>query len=132
MLKNRYLLMWLPIVCCLLQIQAVAKQAPTRPSLKREEMIVLNLNRGPGSARMMMLQSLKSAKDIEHNLDKARHQVEQVDALFAKAANRPDDRSMQQTVDALKLAEETAKKLQEQIEAAQQELRSDVQQTLIK
>lgn len=79
-----------------------------------------------------MLQSLKSAKDIEHNLDKARHQVEQVDALFAKAANRPDDRSMQQTVDALKLAEETAKKLQEQIEAAQQELRSDVQQTLIK
>jgi hypothetical protein len=100
--------------------------------MNREEMMVINLNRGPKSARFYMLQSLKSVRAIERDLERAQHQIEQVDATYAKVKNRSDDRTMQPTVERLKAALRTTQQLEQELDAAGDELKADVQQTLIK
>src|SRR6185437_9213434 len=81
-------------------------------NLKREEMMVMNLNHGPNSARFYIAESLHATRIMERDLDKAQQQVEQVDAAYAKAKNRPDDRSMQQTAGHLRNALQEVRQLQ--------------------
>ena len=109
-----------------------APASPGQAALDREELMVLNLNRGPKSARFYMSESLKAAKIAEHNLSLAQHQVEQADAAFAKARNRPDDRAMQATVERLKSAMSSAQQLQMLLEEAEAELKGDIQNTLVR
>src|SRR5262245_36185271 len=75
------------------------KSGDIQPSdvMKREEMMVMNLTRGQKSAKTYLFESLKSIKEIEDNLERAQHQVEQVDAAYAKIRRHPDDRTMQTT-----------------------------------
>jgi hypothetical protein len=112
---------------------AEAKKAPKQAavSFKREETIILNLEKAPKSAKHIILTSLRSAKETEKQLDKAIRQVEQADANFAKARNQRDSRTMNTTVERLKAAMQTTQQLEEQLDAANKELRADVQQTLI-
>jgi hypothetical protein len=107
-------------------------QPDQRELLAREEMMVMNLNRGPKSARFYMLESLKAIRLIQKDLDRARNQVDQVDAAYAKAKGRSDDRTMRTTVEQLRAAEQMAQQLEQQLQAAGEELKADVQTTLIK
>jgi hypothetical protein len=116
-------------------LPVMAKRSPGNANpelLKREEMMVYNLNRGPKSARFYQLDSLKATRLVQHDLEKAQHQVEQVDAAYAKVRNRPDDLTMQPTVARLKAALLTAQELESQLEQVSDELKSDIQQTLIR
>lgn len=100
--------------------------------LKREETMVLNLGKGPKSARFYLLQSLSSVREMDKNLYRAMRQVEQVDANYAKARNRRDDLTMQSTVARIKKAQETLGQLEQELEQANNELKSDIQNTLIR
>lgn len=100
--------------------------------LKREERMVLNLQTGPKSTKFYLLQSLKQTKEMQKNLDRAMRQVEQVDANYAKARHRPDDRTMTSTVQQLKQVLDTTNLLEKQLQDANAELKSDVQGTLIR
>ena len=75
----------------------------------------------------------ESATDSEqyNRFKETARQVQQTDANYAKARNRPDDRTMLGTVERLKQAQETMQKLEEQLEAANDELKSDIETTLI-
>ena len=99
--------------------------------LKREEMMVYNLNRGPKSARFYQLESLKASRLIQRDIERAQHQVEQVDASYAKARGHAEERTMQPTVARLKTALQTAQELERQLDACGDELKSDIQQTLL-
>src|SRR5579883_2685599 len=99
---------------------------------KREEILVLNLNRGAKSAGSYLIQSVRGLRIIERNLDKALNQVEQADATYARACRRPDDRTMLNTAEHLKKAAKTAKELEIELKNASSELKSDIQQTLIR
>jgi hypothetical protein len=109
------------------------KTRPVEPQqlMKREETMVLNLNLGKGSTKYYILESLRKSREMQKNLYRAMRQVEQTDANYAKARNRPDDRTMGGTVERLKQAQATAEKLEQDLEAANSELKSDIQNTLI-
>jgi hypothetical protein len=121
------------LMVALLPGQAKLQAADSNAQLlKREEMMVYNLNRGPKSARFYQLESLKATRLMQHHLELAQHQVEQVDAAYARIRNKPDDRTMQPTVERLKTALQTAQQLETQLKAAGDEMKSDIQQTLIR
>jgi hypothetical protein len=114
--------------------EAEAKhQRPVDPSslMKREETMVINLNHGQGSTKFYLLESLRKSREMQKNLARAIRQVETTDAAYNKARRRPDDRTMSGTVERLKQCIATAEKLEQDLDAASAELKSDIQNTLI-
>lgn len=93
--------------------------------------MILNLERAPKSAKYLILMALRQTRESEKGIDRAIRQVEQADATFAKARNKRDSRTMDTTVGRLKAALATAQQLETQLQEANQELKSDVQQTLV-
>jgi hypothetical protein len=110
------------------------KPRPVDPStlMKREETMVLNLQTGSKSAKYFVLHSLKTTRDMQRDLFKAMRQVETVDSNYAKARKRPDDRTLAGTVTRLKKAQEAAEQLEKELDLVNQQLKSDIQSTLIR
>lgn len=102
-----------------------------KDAFKREETLLLNLNLAPKSPRFYMLQSLKQTRIIKKNIDRSLSQIEQADVVYHKATHKPDDRTLSSSIKRLKDAQETAKLLEQQLQDAQEQLKSDVQQTLV-
>ena len=107
------------------------KPQRAQPVMKREETMVMNLNHGQGSTKFYLLESLRKTREMQHQLLRAQRQVEATDANYAKARNRADDRTMTGTVERLKQAQVTLEKLEQDLEAANTELKSDIQNTLL-
>ncbi len=130
-----------PILVALLLLscgigEADAKKSPKPPkqdagAFQREEVMVLNLTKAPKSAKFYLLKNLKANRETQHELQRAISQIEQADANFAKAHRRPDDRTMTATVNRFKAALQTSQQLEEQLNAANAELKADVQSTLV-
>jgi hypothetical protein len=117
----------IPVSCA-----AKHQKPPSIPTFSREEMMMLNLDRGGNSAGSRISASLKAVKSTQHDLERAQHQIEQADAALSKAHNRPDDRTMLDTIERLKLAQKTAQQLADQLEQARDELKADLKQALVK
>lgn len=136
---EKRILLALPIACAAIFFATssdAAKKEPRlddpRSLLKREELMVINLNRGPKSTGFYILTSLKSVRAMQRDLDKGARQLEQVDAAYAKASGRPDDRTLGTTLDGIKQAQKTADLLEKQLDGCFNELKADVKTTLIK
>lgn len=119
----------LAVTCSSTEAKKDPKPAPV--SFQREETMILNLERAPKSAKYLILMALRQTRESEKGIDRAIRQVEQADATFAKARNKRDSRTMDTTVGRLKAALATAQQLETQLQEANQELKSDVQQTLV-
>jgi hypothetical protein len=107
-----------------------SRQSP-EDAFKREETMLLNLNKAPKSPRFYILTSLKQTRIIEKNIDRCLSQVDQADAVYHKMTHKPDDRTLSASIKRLKDAQQTAKQLEQQLQDAQEQLKADVQQTLI-
>ena len=113
--------------------QAKRLPDPDAPAkLNREEMMVMNLNHGPNSARFYIAESLHATRIMEKDLEKAEQQVEQVDAAYAKAKNRPDDRTMQESAGHLRNALQEVKQLQSDLLDSSDQLSNDIKGTLMR
>lgn len=110
-----------------------SKPKPEKPpKFDREQMILLNLNRGPKSTGVYLAQALKQTHALSHQLDKARQQLEQADRSFAKFKGHPDDHYLDSPSEHLKQAEATAQQLEAQLKDSYQDLKSSVQEALVK
>jgi len=105
--------------------------ASQTPKFDREQLLVLNLNRGPNSCGYTVVTALKQTRTMCKDLDRARRQLEQIDISFARYKGKPDNRYLQPTSERLKQAEETALLLEGQLKDTYQELKSSIQQALI-
>jgi hypothetical protein len=120
------------LVVCTLSTESGAKHAKEgNVSFKREETIILNLERAPKAPKHIILTALRTTKATQKELDRAIRQVENADEAFAKARGKRDSRTMSTTVHRLAAALKTAQQLEQELNAANAELRADVQQTLI-
>ncbi len=120
------------LLSCIAATESLAKKKSADSStLRREETMVLNLNTGSKSAKFFVLQSLRTTRETQKNLTKAIRQVEQVDSNYAKARQRPDDRTLAGTAERLKQAQATAEKLEKDLDQVNVQLKSDIQSTLI-
>jgi hypothetical protein len=68
---------------------------------------------------------------MQHQILRAQRQVEATDANYAKARNRSDDRTMTGTVERFKEVQLTLSKLEQDLEAANAQLKADIQSTLL-
>jgi hypothetical protein len=99
--------------------------------MKREETMVMNLNHGQGSTKFYILEGLRKTREMQHQILRAQRQVEATDANYAKARNRSDDRTMTGTVERFKEVQLTLSKLEQDLEAANAQLKADIQSTLL-
>jgi hypothetical protein len=97
----------------------------------REQFMVLNLNRGPGSTGGYLEDSRKRTFQTVTELQKALHQLQQVETTFVKSRGRPDDHILPVTSDRLKAALKSADDLLNEIRDAEKELKGEIQQVMI-
>lgn len=93
--------------------------------------MVINLNRGPKSTGFYLTQTLRQAREAVRDLDRARLQIEQVDREYAKFKGRPDDRFFGGSVHSIEQAQESASKLEKELDEALDELRAGIKQSLV-
>lgn len=112
---------------------AIAKKAEAEvEKFSRAEYMVMNLNKGPKSAGSFISLALKETRETVKSLDRAVRQVEQVDREYAKSKGRPDDRYLAGSAEQLKSALKAAQKLEEELVSARDELKSGIQQSLVR
>jgi hypothetical protein len=119
------------LLCTLSVASDAKKDKQETVSFKREETIILNLERAPKAPKHVILTALRTNRTTQKELDRAIRQIERADETFAKARNKRDTRTMTTTVQRLQAALQTAQQLEKDLTAANAELRADVQQTLI-
>ncbi|HEY9869206.1 MAG TPA: hypothetical protein V6D08_08570 [Candidatus Obscuribacterales bacterium] len=125
-----------PVAALMLSLLLIPGQArkpakpPPAPKFDREQIMMMNLTRGPGSTGFYVVQSLRHTKEMVRNLDKALRQLEQVEKSYAKSRGRPDDRPLASSAERIRQAHATAGQLETQLREAFQDLKSSVSQTL--
>jgi hypothetical protein len=109
------------------------KAAVSQPNveLERSQTLLMNLKTAPRSAGFFILHSFRETDEMSRELDKALKQIEAVDATYAKARNRPDDRYLATTCLKLTAAKQTADQLHSQLEDVWDELKNSIKQTLV-
>jgi hypothetical protein len=126
----------------LLTLAALTTLAPSAQSQKvvagqpnveqeRSQALLMNLKSGPRSAGFFILHSIRESDEMSRDLDKALKQIEAVDATYAKARTRPDDRYLSSTCLRLTAARQTADQLKSQLEDTWDELKGSIKQTLV-
>lgn len=98
----------------------------------REDYMVMNLNRGTDSAGTQISEALRSARQSVKDLDRALRQMEQVDKQYAKSKGKPDDRYLSAATETLRKTLKTAQQLEVELEASRDELKSSIQEALIR
>jgi hypothetical protein len=106
-------------------------QALSKGKLNRNQVMLLNLKTAPMSAGYYIVDAHRIGKEISQDLERAFNQIEAVDKTYAKYRHRPDDRFMQSTCLKVTLARQTTQDLQQQLEDAFAELKSNIEETLI-
>lgn len=129
-LMTRYLLPAAVLLSTLLTLPVSAATGSTT-QFDREQMMILNLNRGPGSSGWLVVEALKQSRAAIKELDKSKRQLQQADLNFAKYKGKPDTRYLEPAAAKIQQAEETARLLEAQLKDAYEELKGGIQQTLI-
>jgi hypothetical protein len=131
---NKYLLLFSLAVMTTMAPSAYSeKTVITQPNVEQErsQALMMNLKTGPRSAGFFILHSIRETDEMSRDLDKALKQIEAVDATYAKARTRPDDRYLSTTCLRLTAAKQTADQLHSQLEDTWDELKSSIKQTLV-
>lgn len=115
--------------CVATQTLAIAQ--PGR-QFTREDYMVMNLNRGTASAGTQISEALRAARQSVKDLDRALRQMEQVDKQYAKSKGKPDDRYLAAATETLRKTLKTAQQLEVELEASRDELKSSIQEALIR
>lgn len=98
----------------------------------REELLLLNLGHGQGSAGFFLLEALRQSKETTHNLQRAMSQMRQVEATYAKSKGRPDDKYLQNAELKLTQARQRSEELSENISDGFRDMKRSVKETLLR
>jgi hypothetical protein len=98
----------------------------------REELLLLNLGHGQGSAGFFLLEALRQSKETTHNLQRAMSQMRQVEATYAKSKGKPDDKYLQTAELKLTQARQRSEELSENISDGFRDMKRSVKETLLR
>jgi hypothetical protein len=102
-----------------------------RVEFSRAQYMVMNLNRGKDSTGFYLQESGRQSRLMLVQLEKASRQLEQVDRVYAKSKGRPDDKYLKGAQARIEAARMTAQQLAQQLQEAQAELKSSIQEVLL-
>jgi nitrogen regulatory protein PII-like uncharacterized protein len=100
-------------------------------NMDRAQNLVANLNKVAGSSGFYLLQDIRNIKEMDHDLTKARRQVEEVDKTFGRLRGNPDQRKLQAAVIKIEKALNTRAMLEEDLRDAYTTLKASIQETLV-
>lgn len=103
-----------------------------KPVFDREQFMVMMLDHGKDSTGYYLQESLRSTRLMYQQLDKASHQLDQVDRAFARSRGRPDSRYLSGPAARIEQAKTAAENLMRQLEEAQGELKDSIHHLLLK
>lgn len=98
----------------------------------REELMMVNLAHGKGSAGFFILEAQRQAKDSTRNLERALSQLQQVQASYGKSKGRPDDKFLPTTELKLVQAIQHSKDLEDMTSTVFQDMKRSVKEALLK
>lgn len=107
-----------------------SRQAHAEGGFDREQTMLMNLQKSPGSSGFSIMMSLSKTKEMVRDIDKALAQLEAVDKSFAKSRGKPDSRFLEPAQLKIVQARNTAQQLEEELRSAYLELKKSVQDTL--
>lgn len=109
-----------------------AEELPFDRKFSREELLLLNLGHGQGSAGFFLLEALRQSKETTHNLQRAMSQMRQVEATYAKSKGKPDDKYLQNSELKLTQARQRSEELSENISDGFREMKRSIKETLLR
>lgn len=109
-----------------------AEELPFDRKFTREELLLLNLGHGQGSAGFFLLEALKQSKETTHNLQRAMSQMRQVESTYAKSKGKPDDKYLQTAELKLTQARQRSEDLSENISEGFRDMKRSVKDTLLR
>jgi hypothetical protein len=123
-------------LCLLLAPSALGdKTPPTAPAgsekFDRFQMMLINLNHAHGSAGYYLLSSARTARGINHDLDRAIAQIQQVEKAYARSRRTPDEKYFSTALAKISLAQQTSAQLDLELRDAFWELKDSIKQTLL-
>jgi hypothetical protein len=99
--------------------------------MDRAQTIIVNLNKMQGCAGWFLLQDIKQAKLMDHDLTRAHRQIEEADHTYAKLRGRPDDKFLTPVMVKLEKAEQERARLEEDLHETFDQLRTSIQDVIV-
>ena len=130
-LPTKFIALFLLLLGTYIYLPDYSGQAISKAKLNRSQVMLLNLKTAPMSAGYYIVDAHRMSKTIVQELEHSLSQVTAVDQAYAKYRHRPDDRFMQSTCLKITLARQSAQDLQQQLQDAFAELKSNIEETLI-
>lgn len=106
-------------------------EAKADAGMDRAQTIILGLNKMQGCAGWFLLKDLRDTKTMDHDLTKARRQIEEADHTYARLRGRPDSKFMETVLVKLAKTEQTRLQLEQDLQDTFDQLRSSIKETLI-
>lgn len=97
----------------------------------RAQNIIANLNKVQGCAGWYLLQDIRKAQDMDHDLGKAHFQIEEADKTYARLRGHRDDRYLQALSLKVEKVQQDRKQLEEDLHEAFDQLRTSIKDVLI-
>ncbi len=98
----------------------------------REELLLLNIAHGQGSAGFFLLEALGKSKEATRNIERAMSQMRQIESTYAKSKGRPDDKFLTNAELKLTQARQRSEEVTENVSDGFREMKRAVKETLIR
>lgn len=98
----------------------------------REELLLLNIAHGQGSAGFYLLEANRQSKEVTRNIERAMSQMRQVEATYAKSKGKPDDKYLSAAELKLTQARQRSQEVSDGVWDGFREMKRAVKDTLIR
>lgn len=109
-----------------------AEELPFDRKFTREELLLLNIAHGQGSAGFYLLEANRQSKEVTKNIDRAMSQMRQVEATYAKSKGKPDDKYLSSAELKLTQARQRSQEVSDGVWDGFREMKRSVKDTLLR
>ena len=107
------------------------KTAAEEQKFDRAQTLIVNLNKMEGCAGWWLLQDIKDAQKMTHDLGKAHFQLQEADRSYAKLRGHPDDKFLTPVMIKLEKCQQTRAQLEEDLHDTFDQLRTTIKDVLL-
>jgi hypothetical protein len=119
------------LTACALVTLTRTSSAEDQPKFDRAQTIIVNLNKMEGCAGWWLLQDIKDAQKMTHDLGKAHFQLQEADRTYAKLRGHPDDKFLTTVQMKVEKCQQDRAQLEEDLHDAFDQLRTTIKDVLL-
>jgi len=119
------------LTACATVLLTHGSSAEDQPKFDRAQTIIVNLNKMQGCAGWWLLQDIKSAQTMTHDLGKAHFQLQEADHTYAKLRGHPDDKFLTVVLMKVEKCQQDRAQLEEDLHDTFDQLRTTIKDVLL-